>query len=55
MHTPRERSSELNDKAKLMISITMFKSGMRLPLDRSPGEYEGDGDKDRPIPITAGL
>ena len=22
-------------------------------LDRSPGEYEGDGDKDRPIPITA--
>ena len=45
---------QLNDKAKLMISDYYVQvRNETAALDRSPGEYEGDGDKDRPIPITA--
>lgn len=45
---------QLNDKAKLMISDYYVQvRNETAALDRSPGEYESDGDKDRPIPITA--
>ena len=45
---------QLDEKAKLMISEYYVQvRNETAAQDRSPGEYEGEGEKDRPIPITA--